>query len=730
MATLSLVGFEAGDATEAIASGGTFSVQGTTKRTGQYALRCNPASSTAGYLALAWYSSTGTPTNIGRTAETFYTFYVRFEDIPSGTTDFALAGTASGSPVARLRITSAGVVTLVGSTTSATVATLSADTWYRFDVRVTSNGTCGAAVDGGTEQTCTGNNLNQDRLYLGRFNTSDAVAFDAYYDDVYISDSGFPGAGEVRRLDPDGDGTYTAWASGSGTTFAVVDDDVPGHDGDASHIKTLSTGDNTARTFTLESSTSASVTGTIKAALLYAIIRSESIAGSSLAGLRARNGSTDVDSFTAEWSTTYSTRAMFLDTDPNGGGAWTSGGLDTLEIGVFAGTIAQAQVCTKLALMVWCEGDTGPVQVDFAPVVNAAITASASVSSIPLLAPVVNAPVTVSALVASKVDYAPVVNAAVTTSIVLTTPALLAPVVNAATTTAIAITSIPLLAPAVNAAGVASAEILSIPLLSPMINADVTVSAEVDSPGAILFAPVIDAAGVASIALVSTPILAPTVNASGVAAISIVSIPLLATAVNAAATTTAAITSIPLLAPIVNAGAVVSAEVDSPGVVTFAVVVNAGGVAAIDLRSTPLLAATVAASGTTAITLTSPALLAATILAAATASVGVQSTPLLAPTIIGAVTTAAELLSTPLLPVTILGSASVEAAVVTQVEVLFDVAVLAGVTVTASVVAILYVAEPTGGVLGFDGRMAGALVANGRRAGALRDDGRRAGVKR
>lgn len=363
MTTLNLLGWEAGDATEVQGSAGTFSVQGTTKRTGQYALRCNPASSASGYNVIGGYAATGVMAVLGRTAQTFYTFHVRFEDIPSGTTEFAGVFTNSNSPVARLRITSAGVVTLVGATTSATVATLVADTWYRVDIRVTSNGTCGAAVDGGTEQTCTGNNLNQDRLVVGRTVTSEAFALDAYYDDVLISDSGFPGAGEIRRLDPDGDGTYTGWTGGSGTTFAVVDDDVPGHDSDSTYIQVPATGDNTARTFSLESSSSGGVAGTIVAVRAYAVVRTESNSGASTVGVRVRNGSTDVDTSGAvEWTSSYVNNGLILDTDPNGGGAWTSGGLDTLEIGVFAGTLAQAQRCTKLAAMVWCAGASGTTE--------------------------------------------------------------------------------------------------------------------------------------------------------------------------------------------------------------------------------------------------------------------------------------------------------------------------------------------------------------------------------
>jgi len=358
MTTLNLSGLEAGDTTEARGTVGTFSVGTTPIRTGQYALRCNPASSAAGALHFGTIAASGS-INVGvaRTAETFYTFYFRFEDLPSNTVQFASVESSTPADIVHLDCSSGGAITLTGTTTSSTVATISADTWYRADLRVTSNGTSGLKIDGSAEQTVTAQNLTQDRIYLGRRITTQAVAFDASYDDLLISNSGFPGAGQVNRLDPDGNGTYTAWNSGTGAdTFADVDDDVPGHDSDTTYIAALDTDDNTARTFTLESSSSGGVAGTILSVKAYVIVRTDSITGTSAVGLRVRNGSTDSDTTGAEMTTTYQTRGKLLDTDPNGGGAWTSGGLDTLEVGVTAFAIVQIQRCTKVAAMVWCAG--------------------------------------------------------------------------------------------------------------------------------------------------------------------------------------------------------------------------------------------------------------------------------------------------------------------------------------------------------------------------------------
>src|SRR3990172_7417706 len=151
MAVLQICGFETGNGTESQGSGGTFAV-GATARTGAYGLRCNPAASASGYNLIGGYTSTGGKVGLARSAQTWFTFYVKFASLPSGTVRFAWVGGAPTEGV-RLNCDSSGNVTITGTTTSATVATISAGTWYRVDLRVTTSGTCGVAIDGGAEKT-------------------------------------------------------------------------------------------------------------------------------------------------------------------------------------------------------------------------------------------------------------------------------------------------------------------------------------------------------------------------------------------------------------------------------------------------------------------------------------------------------------------------------------------------------------------------------------------------
>ena len=263
--------------------------------------------------------------------------------------------------VVRLDCSSGGAITITGTTTSATVATISAGVWYRATIRCTTNATSGLKIDGGTEQTVTANNQTMDRLVCGRTITTEAVAFDCYYDDISIDTSADPGPGNVVVLRPNAAGTYTGWASGTGTTFAEVDDDVPGHDSDTTYVKALATDDNTAETFGVQDGSARGVHGVIKCVKGYVAVRTESTASTSTVGLRMRSGSTDSDNTGLEWSTSYVPYFRILDTDPSGGAAWTAGGVDGVQIGVFANTIAQAQRFTAGAVMVWSKGQVDAV---------------------------------------------------------------------------------------------------------------------------------------------------------------------------------------------------------------------------------------------------------------------------------------------------------------------------------------------------------------------------------
>lgn len=323
---------------------GNAAVSTTNPRTGTYSLRTNPSASTS-TAAFKTFAATGLiGTNLGRTAETFYTVYIRITTLPGSSTIGIMGVQASaGTSVVRVDMTTGGALTLVGTSTSATVATLSTGTWYRLDLRVTSNGTSGLKIDGGSETTITANNVTQDQLVLGVMTSETA---DIHWDDMVIGTTSPGGAVEIKRIGPTAIGSQTSgWTGGTATGGDYVHVDEVSQDGDTTYWG--ASGSTTARrTVALENCATVSITGTVHAVLGLAVVRDEG--GSSGMGVTMRNGSTNSDKTSLDPGSAYTALCHLRTTDPNGGGAWTTSGVDSLEVGVYANDITAVR-CTMLA---------------------------------------------------------------------------------------------------------------------------------------------------------------------------------------------------------------------------------------------------------------------------------------------------------------------------------------------------------------------------------------------
>ena len=247
------------------------------------------------------------------------------------------------SIVISVKVDNNGVVTLVGSTTSATVATLTTGVWYCVELRVTSNGTSYCRVNFGTEQSATANNVTQNRLAFG---TDATATYNAFYDDWYIDDAVYQGELQVFRLDVTGDGALgTGWATGSGTGFAEVDE-IP-HDTDTTYWGSALVGD--VWTVTVETAGSASAFGPFIALLSSIIARDEG--GVSALATRLRSGSTNNDTSDANLSTTYAVRTKVYLTDPATSAAWTLSAVNVVEVGAINNAVLVATRVSSCCVM-------------------------------------------------------------------------------------------------------------------------------------------------------------------------------------------------------------------------------------------------------------------------------------------------------------------------------------------------------------------------------------------
>ena len=359
MAITRLTGFESGSSGE-LQINGTASFVTSGQRTGSYALRCNPTTTGTGYCRIYSISATGvivgTPAAFADGSVIGFAF--KAATLPAASEERI----ASGYPVSLatsawvLKITSGGLLKLYGTggtTLITTGATVIGATYVYIEVRVNSatdayevriNGT---AEFSGTDAALT---AVPEAFFLGKPFNDNGQTVDFYYDDVYVDEAGTfqattTATPEVRILLPNAAGDGTGWTNGTGTqTFAEVDEVPPESDGtDLTYLQAAATEDNTYRTSNVESTATKGVTGTILAVDGYVWAKTGSVSGTSTVGIRVRSNTTNSDGTGFELTTTYQGIHRTLATDPNGGGAWTSGGVDGVQIGMFAGTIAQTQ---------------------------------------------------------------------------------------------------------------------------------------------------------------------------------------------------------------------------------------------------------------------------------------------------------------------------------------------------------------------------------------------------
>ncbi len=258
MARVNICGFETGDASEGFSSGGTFTVQTATVRTGTYALRTNLSAAQGGIISLSAIAADGTMA-LGNVATCYIRFYFLYATKPtSGQEEICSFQDVSQSGKAAVKLDSNGKLgmwsgvanlTQLGSTGS---TALQASVWYCIEVKLGS-GASGVAweirINGISEisGSDTFNSSANNGLWLIGANTAVSSAVDFYYDDVAIDDSAYPGPGSIVRLNPSADVAKTNWLNQAGSStnlFQSVDDlaSQVGHDSDSTYITTSTSG--------------------------------------------------------------------------------------------------------------------------------------------------------------------------------------------------------------------------------------------------------------------------------------------------------------------------------------------------------------------------------------------------------------------------------------------------------------------------------------------------------
>ncbi len=200
---------------EITGSAGTVSVSSSTKRSGDYAFRANPTSST-GTIYKTWANS-------AQSNKFWFRQYIRIATAPGADTYIMQIGNGSSGKIS-VRMSSSSTLQLrneednanIGSASSA----LSTNTWYRLEVYINtttlSTTTATMLLDGTQISTSSSENLaaGVDRWTWGVANSTTA---DLFFDDLAVNNSSgrstdnWPGEGNIVHMQPDADGDNTAW---------------------------------------------------------------------------------------------------------------------------------------------------------------------------------------------------------------------------------------------------------------------------------------------------------------------------------------------------------------------------------------------------------------------------------------------------------------------------------------------------------------------------------------
>lgn len=340
MALNNLTGFETGDTSEATAISGTISIQTSVKRTGAYSLRVNPLLTAVGLYDIRSVAASGVKANLSGATQS-PAFYFRADTLPLLNNEIICDYQTAG-PVtkAELRIGSDGKLSvydkdIVLVATGTTV--LSVGVQYRIDFQLTTGapGTYEVKINGATELSGSINNLStsHNRFRLGKTIDRNGNSVDFYYDDYAIdSSTTFPPDGAIKISVPRANGSTQQWTTGTGSSNFAEVDEIPFNT--TTYVKSTGTAGDTAL-FAMQSSSTVGITGTINAVKAQILAREDSAVTSSNL-LRIRNNATNADTTAQNLNATASynnEQYKIQTTDPNGGGAWTLPGFDTVEIG-------------------------------------------------------------------------------------------------------------------------------------------------------------------------------------------------------------------------------------------------------------------------------------------------------------------------------------------------------------------------------------------------------------
>lgn len=388
--------------TAAVDDGVVGTIQGTTVRSGSYAMQVTSLSSGAA-KGLQYTFNSG-----DLTAERFIRFYFRYATLPSADNAIFAVKSGGGSNIAAIKLSSTGTLKLFNATTQVGSASssLSADTWYRIEFRYDASGAAGthvlaARIDGtqfattsaatltGIANMQLGGNIYLEAQTTGNF----------YFDDVAVNDNtgsfqnSYPGAGSIIHIRPNAAGDNTNWSRGgtdSGANWSQVDENPPNDSTDRVQDTVLNEIDD--YNLAAPATTFDSVT-LVQAGVRFAYTGATNHPQFVVRLKSASSGTVEESSAIDPASTSYSTNApstpknyplTLYDLPGASTEAWGNTTLGTAQLGIRISTGGSTNLGTVSALWLLVEGIpfSGNIETTPAPVTATFSVPSPTVSSV------------------------------------------------------------------------------------------------------------------------------------------------------------------------------------------------------------------------------------------------------------------------------------------------------------------------------------------------------------
>src|SRR3990167_2876019 len=323
---------------------GSPTINTTTKRSGAASLRCNPSATTA-FVTQRYTGDTTTVVYYIRT----YLYITTATDA----LDSILANFDSfGDNLASIRMNSNRTLELWQSSAQIGLdsSALSTGQWYRIELEVTigtgSITGLDARIDGVSFASGTGLTNSIDTQLTLRLGCVTATTADLYFDDVAINDNtgtiqtSWPGAGSIVHMYPDSAGDNDGATSTPNSYLNVDEKPTPDDDTTVAWMDAA----NDILDVNLESSATAGIDSFDTITLVAANIREKAASAASANWARRiksqASGTVFGEAVQTHNDQTWTTNGdaaprlpLVSYTDPQGGGAWTTGLLDTAQVG-------------------------------------------------------------------------------------------------------------------------------------------------------------------------------------------------------------------------------------------------------------------------------------------------------------------------------------------------------------------------------------------------------------